>query len=242
MLKIRNECPVSKNSAQLDCGRVDVISVITALLSRIVDFVVPQCCASCESPVRGNAVWCFRCADTVAELPKPGTCFTPQGHRVLAPFVYQGSVARAIQRLKFSDRPELARALGFSLANVVELADIPADSLIVPVPLSAARLVERGYNQSALLASALSRKVGLRCRPTALRRMHSAPHQVGANKASRAQQVAGAFMANRKIIQHANVVLLDDVVTTGATSAACAAALKAVNARLVAIVAVARVL
>ena len=114
--------------------------------------------------------------------------------------------------------------------------------MLVPVPSTPSRIVERGYNHSALPASALSRKAGLRCLPTAIERVHSAPHQVGADKAQRAQQVAGAFAAKGRTVSRFNIILVDDVVTTGATSAACAKALEAVGARLVAIVAVARVL
>ncbi len=110
------------------------------------------------------------------------------------------------------------------------------------MPATAERIVERGYNQAALLALALSRKTGLDYRPTALKRTHFAPHQVGANKAQRAQQVAGSFIANPRTIANADVILVDDVVTTGATSAACAEAIQVAGARLVAVVAVARVL
>ncbi len=123
-------------------------------------------------------------------LPNEVEVFTAQGHRVLSPFAYAGPVAKAIHRLKFNNRPELALSLGRRLATEVLLARVPQDSVLVPVPSTPSRIVERGYNQSALLASALSRKAGLRCLPTAIERVHSALHQVGADKAQRAQQVA----------------------------------------------------
>jgi ComF family protein len=165
-----------------------------------------------------------------------------QGHRVLAPFSYIGPVAQAIHRLKYNNRPELARSLCQPMAKLLLRAEIRPGSVLVPVPATPSRIVERGYNQSALLARALSQHAGLVCRPTGLKRTHFAPHQVGADKAMRAQQVAGAFAANAKTLAKANVLLVDDVVTTGATSAACAQALEDVGARLVAVVAVARVL
>ena len=169
--------------------------------------------------------------------------FTAQNHRVISPFVYEGPVVKAIHRLKYNGRPELAQSLGRRLATeVLLLARISQDCVIVPVPSTPSRIVERGYNQSALLASALSRKAKMSYFPTALERVHSAPHQVGADKAQRASQVAGAFRTNRRYTSKADVILVDDVVTTGATSAACAEALKAVGARLIAVVAVARVL
>jgi len=178
----------------------------------------------------------------VVALPDNIEEFTPQGHLVLAPFSYEGPVAQAIHRLKFSNRPELAQPLGQRLATEVLCAHIANDSVIVPVPATPDRIVERGYNQSALLATALARKAGLTCLPTALRRNHFAPHQVGAGKAQRARQVVGAFSVNNRFISNTKVILVDDVVTTGATSAACAEAIEAVGGRLVAVVAVARVL
>ncbi len=101
--------------------------------------------------------------------------------------------------------------------------------------------MERGYNQSALLALAMATLTGLVCLPLALRRVHFAPHQVGADKAHRRQQVAGAFAVNTRRLAGANVILVDDVVTTGATSAACAAAVEAAGAKMIAIAAIARV-
>jgi ComF family protein len=144
--------------------------------------------------------------------------------------------------LKFSNRPELAHSLGQRLATEVILARVPSDAIVVPVPTTPERIVERGYNQSTLLATALARKAGLRCLATALKRNHFAPHQVGADKALRARQVAGAFSANSRFIANSNVILVDDVVTTGATSTACAEAIEAAGGRLIAVVAVARVL
>ena len=109
------------------------------------------------------------------------------------------------------------------------------------MPLTAQRLVERGYNQAALLAGSIARELGLEHRPQALRRLNQASHQVGANKTARAQQVSGIFSANSRNIGDAEVVLVDDVVTTGATANACAAALTAVGARFIAVAAIARV-
>ena len=116
------------------------------------------------------------------------------------------------------------------------------DALLVPVPSTPARIVERGYNQSALLALAIRRILGIECLPLALTRTHFAPHQIGADKAQRAAQVAGAFTATSQALASASVILVDDVITTGATSAACASAIEAMGAKVIAIAAIARVL
>src|SRR5512142_2612832 len=118
---------------------------------------------------------------------------------------------------------------------------LPRDSILVPVPLTAHRLVERGYNQSALLARCIARHMKLEHSPCALARVRDGQHQVGANKLERAAQVSGAFAAVSRRIDKKNVVLVDDVITTGATASACIAALTAAGARVVAVVAVARV-
>ncbi len=216
--------------------------MIASLACRLLDFIVPRACAGCDSLVNGDALWCDQCSEAVVPWKSEVAEYSPQGHRILTPFAYEGPVAKAIHRLKFSNRPELAHALGQRLATEVIRARISSDATIVPVPTTPERIIERGYNQSALLAAALARKAGLRSLPTALERTHFAPHQVGADKAQRARQVAGAFSANSRFISNKNVILVDDVVTTGATSAACAAAIEAVGGRLVAAVAVARVL
>jgi ComF family protein len=229
------------DSKQLGICVTDIPFVIVSLVGRLLDFVVPRSCAGCDSPVRGSELWCAACSESVVTLPRDVELVTAQGHRLIAPFAYGGPVSSAIFRLKFNNRPELARALGRRLAPELLLAAVPNDAAIVPVPSTAERIVERGYNQAALLASALARAVGLVSIPTALRRSNCAQHQVGANKAQRVQQVAGAFVATRRIKQGSNIILVDDVVTTGATSAACAHAVEVAGAKLVAVVAVARV-
>ena len=218
-----------------------MLRVIASLIHRLLDFVVPRGCAGCEAPVHERALWCADCSESVVTLPND-LVQTVQGHRLISVFAYGGPVANTIHRLKYKNRPELALGLGRRLAREVTLAKLPQDSVIVPVPATAERIVERGYNQAALLASAIARNTEFCCRPTALKRIHSGQHQVGADKAQRAQLVAGAFVASARLIKNANVILVDDVVTTGATSAACAEAIEAAGAQLVAIVAVARVL
>lgn len=225
--------------AQLSNGLSDNCFV---LVRRLIDFLIPPGCAGCDSPSSPGDLWCPACASAVATLPNDSELYTTQGHRLLAPFSYAGPVVQAIHRLKFNNRPELAPLLALRLAKVLLRIGPTPNTLLVPVPATPSRIVERGYNQSALLARALSRSVGLRCLPTGLTRANLASHQVGANKALRAQQVAGAFAANARSLTKSNVILVDDVVTTGATSAACATALQAVDARMIAVVAVARVL
>jgi ComF family protein len=149
-------------------------------------------------------------------------------------------VAAAVHRFKYSHRPELAQRLAKPVAERLRIEN-SQKCILVPVPSTPERIVERGYNQSALLASSIASLTGLVCLPLALKRVHFAPHQVGADKVHRMQQVAGAFAVNTRRLAGARVILVDDVITTGATSAACAAAIEGAGGNMIAVVAIARV-
>jgi ComF family protein len=113
-------------------------------------------------------------------------------------------------------------------------------SVLVPVPLGPARLRERGFNQSALLARELGRRWGLPV-ADALARVREGPDQRGAPRSARTRQAAGAFAARPGLAAPRTAVLVDDVHTTGATLAACARALRRAGVERVGAVCVARV-
>jgi ComF family protein len=150
-------------------------------------------------------------------------------------------VQHAVHRFKFGNRADLAHRLGREVARAVKPVVLPSDTILVPVPLTAHRLVERGYNQSGLLARYIACHLKCAHAPRALVRVRDGQHQVGANKAARSEQVSGAFVAASRSIDQKNVILVDDVITTGATAGACIAALTAAGARVVAVAAIARV-
>jgi ComF family protein len=111
----------------------------------------------------------------------------------------------------------------------------------VPVPLHWRRRLARGFNQSALLAQAASRRYGLRVLH-AVRRRRATSAQAGLSNAERRANVAGAFrVRRRRVVAGRRILLVDDVMTTGATASACAAALKRAGAGYVALLALARV-
>jgi ComF family protein len=209
---------------------------------RCLDFLIPLGCAGCEIPVASPALFCPHCVDQLVPFDAPVHPLTSNGPSLIAAHVYAGPVKQAIHRFKFGNRPELAGRLARHVAIALHRVPIPPSTVLVPVPLTAQRLVERGYNQAALLSGSIARQLGLDHRPRALRRISDASHQVGANKAARAQQVSGMFAADARKVANTDVVLVDDVVTTGATANACAAALTAAGARVIAVAAIARVL
>jgi ComF family protein len=220
----------------------------------LLDLVYPPRCVACDDALgsSGDEPFCPVC--TVSVDPLPGGCARcglpgdaspcpscaadpPPFRRCEAAALMGGAVAEAIHALKYRDRPALARPLGAWLARHVAL---PAEAVVVPVPLARRRRLARGYDQAALLARSLTRAHRHRLLwPTALTRTHETAAQVGRSRRERLEAVRGAFRADGAV-RGRSVVLVDDVVTTGATAAACAEALLEAGARDVSVVALAR--
>jgi ComF family protein len=223
-----------------------------ALAGALLDLVYPPRCAACGGDA-GRGPFCDVCAEAVEPvppgcvrcgLPGPellcGTCRAdpPAFDAVRAGALFGGPVADAIHRLKYGNRPSLARPLGAWLAAIAPPAPGAA---IVSVPLARGRRIERGYDQAALLADAVARAAGARRSRVrgALLRVRETPPQVGRTRAERSRNVAGAFEASRALSGR-DVVLVDDVVTTGATADAASRAAKDAGARSVTVLALAR--
>ena len=151
---------------------------------------------------------------------------------VVAAYAYRGTPRALVLALKFGRRPAAARLLGEELATSLARARWPGD-LLVPVPLSARRLRERGYNQAELLARVLSRVRGIEQAPGALTRVRHTPPQTGRSRAARRRGPAGAFRAQSAQVSGRCVLLVDDVLTTGGTARACALALRRAGAHQV---------
>lgn len=145
-------------------------------------------------------------------------------------------------RFKHGGRRDLAVPLAQVLATACARAGVRAGrALLVPVPLHPARRLERGHDQAALLAAELE-ALGLGHRAPLLRRVRATPAQGAPDAASRAANVRGAFAVRRpgRLARGATIWLVDDVLTTGSTAAACARALRRAGAREVGVLAVAR--
>lgn len=208
------------------------------LLARALDVVgevlAPDACAACDEPAPRRG-FCAACEAAVERGP-----LTDEFPFTIAAFQYGGAVSRAIARAKYTDRPDLPRVLGAEAARVLarELASFPPGAVLVPVPLHARRLTERGYDQAARIAAAIARATGLRLLTRALSREADTATQAALDRGARARNVEGAFAA-RAAIAGRRVVLVDDVRTTGATLRACAAAVDEVGAEVVGCVVVA---
>jgi len=139
-------------------------------------------------------------------------------------FYFEGVIREAVHRLKYRGRTALAESLGELMAAYWVQHSMLAD-LIVPVPLHAARMRERGYNQAALLAREMARRVGLEVDEQTLVRQRATDPQVELNAKQRKENVRDAFSCSSNALAGKQVLLIDDVCTTGATLEACAVAL-----------------
>ncbi len=176
--------------------------------------------------------------DTCGAVSPAATETELDGVPLLVAGEYAPPLSTAITRFKYQGRPELSRCLASLVLPALERLRLPRDAVLVPVPLHPQRLATRGYNQAALLAQELARISRFGCDPRLLRRARETERQVGKSRAARLTNASGAFELRRKP-RAANIVLVDDVVTTGSTVRACAQALNQGGVALVGVVALA---
>jgi ComF family protein len=208
--------------------------VLARVVDRALDLVFPPRCVSCDA--FGSFI-CARCrTDMVpAEGPRCLTCWMPfrppyscrhcRFHRlalsgVRSAFVYEAAARDALLALKFRGLSAVAPLMAASMADCLTDWNPPVES-IVPVPLAGHRRRLRGYNQSELLAQELSRLTGIPLVRRALVRRRSTLPQARLPGEDRRLNVAAAFTPGR-LVPHGKVLLIDDVITTGATLDACA--------------------
>ncbi len=178
---------------------------------------------------------CERCAGPHAEedaLATPRHASAPSRRAirgVVAAWTYGGVPRDLVVALKFHARTAAARPLALALAEALRHAEVPGD-LVVHVPLSALRRRQRGYDQAGLLARHVARTLGVeRSRRALRRRRHTAP-QSGLSRSARRRAPRGAFVARPSRVAGRCVILIDDVLTSGATAKACALALRRAGA------------
>jgi ComF family protein len=195
--------------------------------------LAPPLCWSCRGPARRGAALCLGCRRALGFLPREPV--TLSGVSVWAPIAYEGPGRDLVRALKFRGALSLADQMA---AHVVASApDGLLEGVLVPVPLHPARLRRRGFNQAAVLAEAMRRRTGLGV-ADCLRRRRAGPAQVGRGRQARLAGPAGSIETCGPVPSRALIV--DDVVTTGGTVAACAAALREAGAAEVAALAFAR--
>lgn len=234
------------------------------LLRWILDSVLPPSCLVCSEPVQADGQFCAVCFGKVNFITSPfcACCGVPfnfqpafgaehlcmacnESHPAYtmarAAILYDESARRMILPFKYGDRaesaPNLARLMVRAGGSLLQSAD-----LLVPVPLHVSRLRQRRYNQAALLAKALAKQTGKPVELDALVRTRETRKLEGMDVPTRRQELDNAITFKpQKHMKGKRVLLIDDVMTTGATAHQCARALRAAGAGQVDVLTIARV-
>jgi ComF family protein len=238
-------------------------TALRASLGLVVDVALPRLCPACRVPV-GDEGLCPACWSKLSFIAPPycerlGIPFPfdggpgllsmeaiadpPAYNRARAAVRYDDIARTLVHALKYGDRLDLAPTMGRWMANAGRELIANADA-IVPVPLHWRRLWARRFNQSALLAEIIAKTAGRPVAHAALKRVKATPQQVGLPKAERAVNVQGAFRVSadgKAEVAGRKLLLVDDVLTSGATVDACARALLRAGAANVDVLVFARV-
>ena len=230
----------------------------------VLDALMPPQCLSCRAPVDRQGSLCADCWRRVDYIDAPqcaicgfpfsfdvgadalcGACTRerPRYGRARAVMRYDDHSRRLVLAFKYGDRteavPRFATWMAHAGAALLDNAD-----MLVPVPLHRLRLLARRFNQAALLAQGIARARAIEVVPDLLERVRRTPPQTGLSLAARARNVRGAFRVGRDRaarVRDRRVVLVDDVMTTGATADACVATLRRAGAANVDVLTLARV-
>jgi ComF family protein len=236
---------------------------VRAVLRTALDLALPPLCPACREPIEGRglcpACWsklsfitrpyCERLGIPFVYDPGPGILSMeaiadpPAYHRARAAVRFDDISRALVHGLKYGDRLELAPMMGRWVSHAGRELLAEADAL-VPVPLHWRRLWARRFNQSAMLAAAISAESGVPIAAAALKRVKSTVQQVGLSRSERAQNVQGAFRVSpegKPAVVGRRLVLVDDVLTSGATVDGCARALLRAGAANVDVLIFARV-
>jgi len=209
------------------------------LLWEALDWVYPPSCGGCGSP---GTRWCKNCTQNTREINPPicPICGNPNINnqpcnrcKVLRPRYtslrsyteFNGSIREAIHRLKYKRDIGLGEALSRPMITSLQKLNWSLN-IITSVPLGLVRLNERGYNQATLLARPIALYLNIPFSSKVLFRTRETRTQVGLTVTERQENMEGAFIARHELVNGKNVLVVDDVATSGATLNACAKALK----------------
>ncbi len=218
--------------------------MLVPFFQQILDRILPPRCTGCRA---ADALFCDRCWERVKWIEPPicrhcgrgmpqetvicGQCYhAPTSLQFIRAAVWFGRpVRRVIYALKYNGRTTVTPPLAGIMASSWKMWALDVD-LVMPVPLHPDRERERGFNQSALLAEQFATAVGLPTESSGIFRVRPTEQQAKLNRQARISNVAGAFVADPVHVQGKRVLLVDDVITTGATLEAAAASVLAAGA------------
>jgi ComF family protein len=236
-----------------------IVTAAARLGGRILlDFALPPRCPACGTIAGEVDLFCADCwtaveflggGCTTCGLPLEGTeaetcgaCLAepPPLQRIRSAVAYGEAARSLVLRLKYGRKTALARTMAHYMRR--PLGELTPGALLVPVPLHRWRLWARGFNQAALIAAELARKTHAETDPLLLRRTKHTPRLKGMNVRERRRAVQGAFAVREgRDVKGRNIILVDDVYTSGSTAAACARLLKRKGAASVELLTWARV-
>jgi ComF family protein len=240
-----------------------LFDILKPIAQTVLDTLLPPQCLGCDTPVARDGQFCALCFAQVNFITRPfcASCGVPfassagmgqggicQVCEAAPPAFAQARAALHYDRMakdlilpfKYADRTELARGLALLMAKA-GAALLSRASVLIPVPLHISRLRQRRYNQSALLAAALSRIAGKPLLPDALIRTRATAPLGPLGFDARQEQLKDAIRARSMIVSGQSVLLIDDVMTSGTTANACALALRQAGASRVDVLTAARV-
>lgn len=200
----------------IGCGREGELICSSCLIN--LPRIMPPVCPRCGRPQSSN-ILCPECVKRQSYIDG-----------IRSPYRFEGLIRQAIHQFKYRNMRSLATPLAQLMNNYLKTYPIPGD-ILIPVPIHKKRSRERGYNQSLLLARKLGKLINLPVIENCLiRRIQSPPQARSASAEERHRNVADAFICNDSGLKGKQVLLIDDVTTSGATLDACARALKAAGA------------
>jgi ComF family protein len=196
-------------------------------------------CGDCAASLPLLRARCVRCALPLGAPGVCGQCLRGRAHfdGAFAAFEYRCPVDRLVQRFKYAGDLAIGRWLSCELARRLDAQERP--HLLVPMPLTPARLRERGFNQAAQIARVVSKSLRVPAALGMVERVREAPSQSGLGRKARRANLRGAFRC-RASLRGRHVALVDDVITTGASADAVCAVLKRAGASRVDVWAIAR--
>ena len=207
-------------------------AVSGTIRERILDLLYPPRCCFCEKLLReGERLCCRKCYAVLPLVPNGAARSDIQNVELcVAPLYYEGRVREALLRYKFEGLSAYKRTFSEFVAKCVDENGFSCDS-ITWVPLSRRRRFRRGYDQAGLIARELSERLGIPCAPLLKKTRHTAPQSSQSSAAARRANAAGAYRCiDAEKTKDKKILLIDDIVTTGATMSECAGMLRQAGA------------
>ena len=219
------------------------------------DLLFPPTCGGCG---KVGWRWCPECQARVPRINKPfcETCgiptqgstncekckLNPPAYQMMRSWaVFDSPIQNALHAMKYRRNIGLGESIAIQMVDFVRSLNWPIE-ITIPVPLGKKRLIERGYNQVALVARPLAFRLGLKYESDALQKVRETRSQVGLTVSQRHENVQDVYWADTKIVNGKSILIMDDVATTGSTISACTEALLSAGVREIYVLTIARAL